>query len=253
MRAFARAVFDTGQRLLSRAGQNDHMYFDDRDQAARMLAEALRKYRGASPLVLAIPRGAVPMGRIIADALGGELDVALVMKLQSPWSGELAVGSIDENGWTYIADYARDIGVDDEYLEEERRDQMDALKLRRALYTPWRDRLDPAGRVVIVVDDGLATGATMIAALHSARVRNPAKLVCAAPVASREALARIGSLADEIVCLETPVGFQSVSQVYRRFDQVSDGEVVAILRAGPPPAPAKRNTRAASGRAERRA
>jgi predicted phosphoribosyltransferase len=212
------------------------MYFDDRNDAARQLADALRKYRGRNPLILAIPRGAVPMGRIIADALEGELDVVLVRKLQAPTSGELAVGSVDESGWTYVADYARDMGVDDEYLEEEKRVQLDVLKRRRALYTPWRRPIDPAGRIAIVIDDGLATGATMIAALHAVRARNPATLVCAVPVASGESLVRIGSLADETVCLETPVGFHAVGQFYHVFDQVSDDAVERFLRQREPAA-----------------
>lgn len=206
------------------------MYFDDRNEAARLLAEALHRYRGHNPLVLAIPRGAVPMGRIVATALGGELDVVLVRKLQAPSSGEFALGSVDESGWTYVADYARDMGVEDAYLEEQKRVQLEVLEARRALYTPWRRPLDPAGRIAIVIDDGLATGATMIAALHAVRARKPAKLVCAVPVASRESLARIRSLADEIVCLEAPAGFQAVGQFYRVFDQVSDERVVSILR-----------------------
>jgi putative phosphoribosyl transferase len=210
------------------------MYFDDRNDAARQLADALRKYRGRNPLVLAIPRGAVPMGRIVADALEGELDVVLVRKLTAPSSGELAVGSVDESGWTYVADYARDMGVDDEYLEEEKRVQLDVLKHRRALYTPWRRPIDPAGRVVIVIDDGLATGATMIAALHAVRSRKPATLVCAVPVASPDSLARVESLADEIVCLETPIGFHAVGQFYLAFDQVSDDTVTRILRQREP-------------------
>jgi putative phosphoribosyl transferase len=218
------------------------MYFDDRDDAARQLADALRKYRaGPRPLVLAIPRGAVPMGRIVANALGGDLDVVLVRKLQAPSRGELAVGAVDESGWTYIADYASDVGANDAYLAEEECVQMEVLKRRRALYTPSRPRADPAGRIVIVIDDGLATGATMIAALHSARAGSPTKLVCAVPVASREALLRIGSLADEIVCLETPVGFQSVGQFYREFGQVSDADVTAILREGAAPVPARKS------------
>ena len=206
------------------------MYFDDRLDAARQLTEVLRMYRGANPLVLAVPRGAVPMGRAIAQALGGELDIVLVAKLRAPSWPELAMGAVDETGWTYIADYARDMGVDDEYLEEEKRDQLAVLKERRALYTPGRGSLDVAGRVAIVVDDGLATGATMIAALHSVRARKPAQLVCAVPVGSREALERIASLADRTVCLESPVGFRAVSQVYHRFDQVSDQQVIEILR-----------------------
>ena len=210
------------------------MYFDDRLDAARQLADALRRYDGRRALVLAIPRGAVPMGRVIADALGGDLDVVLVRKLQSPSSGELAVGSVDEKGWAYIPEYTRDLGVDDEYLEEEKRVQLDVLRRRRAMYTPWRGGFDPAGRVTLVIDDGLATGATMIAALHAVRARRPAKLVCAVPVASREALARLGSMADEIVCLATPVEFHAVSQFYREFPQVTDAEVQRILRESAP-------------------
>ncbi len=232
----ARRGLDSRQRPRHGPADNLPMYFDDRTDAARQLADALRKYRGRDPLVLAIPRGAVPMGCIIADALEGDFDVVLVRKLQAPSSGELAVGSVDESGWTYVADFARDLGVDDEYLEEEKRVQLDVLKRRRALYTPWRRPLDPAGRIAIVIDDGLATGATMIAALHAVRSRNPATLVCAIPVASRESLVRIASLADEIVCLETPVGFQSVGQFYHVFDQVSDDTVTRILREREPAA-----------------
>ena len=206
------------------------MYFEDRDDAARQLAEAVRGYRGANPLILAVPRGAVRMGRILADTLGGELDVVLVAKLRAPDWPELAMGAVDETGWAYVADFARDMGVDDDYLEEEKRGQLAVLRERRRLYTPWRKPVPVAGRVVLVVDDGLATGATMIAALHSVRARSPLRLVCAVPVASREAIERIQSFADEIVCLEAPVGFRAVSQVYRRFEQLEDAEVIGILR-----------------------
>ena len=205
------------------------MYFDDRIDAARQLAYALRRFKDSRPLILAIPRGAVPMGKVIADELNGDLDVVLVRKLRSPSSAELAVGSVDETGWTYVSDYARDLGVDDAYLKQETRVQIDLLRQRRALYTPGRAGFDPAGRVAIVIDDGLATGATMIAALHSVRTRKPAKLVCAVPVASMESLAMVEPMADEVVCLAAPPGFSAVGQFYRRFDQVSDDEVVALL------------------------
>lgn len=205
------------------------MHFDDRIDAARQLAYALRRFRDSRPLILAIPRGAVPMGKVIADELNGDLDVVLVRKLRSPSSAELAVGSVDETGWTYVSEYARDLGVDDAYLKEETRVQIDLLRQRRALYTPGRAGFDPAGRVAIVIDDGLATGATMIAALHSVRTRKPAKLVCAVPVASMESLAMVEPMADEVICLAAPPGFRAVGQFYRRFDQVSDDEVVALL------------------------
>jgi putative phosphoribosyl transferase len=208
------------------------MYFDDRLDAARQLADALRHYRGMHPLVLAIPRGAVPMARVVADMLDGDLDVVLVRKLGAPYSAEFAIGSVDESGWTYVADYAREEGVDERYLERERREQLARIETRRALYTPGRRAHDPKGRIAIVIDDGLATGATMIAALHSVRAHAPAKLVCAVPVASRESLLRIGSFADEIVCLSQPPGFHAVGQFYRRFDPVSDEDVAKILAAG---------------------
>src|SRR5215470_8068104 len=136
--------------------------FDSRIDAAQQLARALAHYGGRNPLVLAIPRGAVEMGRVLADELGGELDVVLVRKLGSPFSPEFAVGAIDETGWAYIAAHAASAGADEVYLEQEKREQLALLRQRRAQYTPARPPIDPGGRVAIVVDDGLATGATMI-------------------------------------------------------------------------------------------
>jgi putative phosphoribosyl transferase len=205
--------------------------FPDRIEAARRLAAALHHYRGQNPLVLAIPRGAVQMGRVVADELEGELDVVLVRKLRAPSSPEFAVGAIDETGWAYIAPHARAAGASDQYLQQEQHAQLDLLKKRRALYTPGRPPLDPAGRITMVVDDGLATGATMIAALHAVRVKGPAKLICAVPVASPDSLETVRPYADEVVCLEAPEYFHSVGQFYRSFPQVEDEEVVALLAA----------------------
>lgn len=205
------------------------MVFEDRTDAARQLVAALARYRGKNPLVLAIPRGAVPMGRLIADALGGELDVVLVRKLGAPGNPEFAVGAVDEAGWEYIADYAAEIGASKTYLAEEADAQLATMRARRATYTPARAPIDPAGRIVIVVDDGLATGATMMAALHSVRARGPKRLVCAVPVAAPESLEKVRPHADEVVCLDTPAAFHAVGQFYRTFGQVEDREVVAAL------------------------
>jgi predicted phosphoribosyltransferase len=207
------------------------LYFHDRIDAASKLADKLQDYKGKNPLILAIPRGAVPMAKLLTEKLGGSYDVVFVRKLTAPFQEELAIGSVDEAGWTYIASHAAAVGADADYIESEKRIQMETIKKRRAQYTPIRPPLDPAGRIVIVIDDGLATGASMIAALHSLRNSKPAKLICAVPVASAEALYKIAELADEVVCLEVPKNFQAVGQFYANFPQVSDDEVIAILSA----------------------
>lgn len=203
--------------------------FADRIDAAQRLAKALAPYRGHNPLVLAIPRGAVPMGRIIAAALGGELDVVLVRKLRAPFSPEFAVGAIDESGWIYVAPHALAAGADEAYLARERETQLALLRRRRALYTPARAPIDPAARLAIVIDDGLATGATMIAALHAVRAKQPSRLVCAVPVAAPQSLDAVAPYADEVVYLQAPAEFHAVGQFYRSFPQVDDETVIAAL------------------------
>ncbi|WP_332673350.1 phosphoribosyltransferase [Aromatoleum sp.] len=200
--------------------------FADRLDAARQLAGALAKWRDQNALVLAIPRGAVPMGAALAESLHADLDVVLVRKLGAPWQPEYAVGAIDETGWSFISDPS---AADEDYLKAEREQQLERLRQRRKMYSPGRPPIDARGRVVIVVDDGLATGSTMIAALHAVRSQSPQRLICAVPVAAPDSLQKVGPYADEVVCLSAPPAFQAVGQFYGNFDQVEDDEVVACL------------------------
>jgi hypothetical protein len=202
--------------------------FKDRDQAAGQLVARLAHLRGQRPLILAVPRGAVPMGVILATALEGDLDVILVRKLGAPGNPEYAIGAVDEAGHVYVnPDVAA--YVDAQYLAEETARQQDVLRRRRAQY--GAQQVDPAGRVVVVVDDGVATGATLIGALDALRDRRPARLVVAVGVAPPDALSRLRAHADEVVCLLTPVDFSAVGQFYRDFGAVSDAEVTALLNA----------------------
>ena len=203
--------------------------FKDRIEAADRLERALQPAKASHPLVLAIARGAVPMGAHLARRLGADLDVVLVRKLAAPFSPELAVGAVDETGQWRAQPHAAACGATPQYLALAAGQALAEIRRRRALYTPGRSALPVAGRTVIVLDDGLATGATMCAALDHARAGKPARLICAVPVASREALTEVRSHADEVICLYTPASFDAVGHFYRHFPQVEDEEVIRCL------------------------
>ncbi|MEN9888559.1 MAG: hypothetical protein RL559_596 [Pseudomonadota bacterium] len=204
--------------------------FKDRWQAAELLAQRLMRYKGQHPLVLAIPRGAVPMGAALAERLDGELDVVLVHKLCAPFQPELAIGAIDESGHATLAPHAAAVGATPAYITAEKNRQWQVLRERRQRYSPWRAPKALQHRTVIVLDDGMATGATMVAALTAVRRQQPARVVCAVPVATAEALALARPLADETVCLSVPPLFQAVGQFYELFPQVEDEEVAQCLQ-----------------------
>lgn len=206
------------------------MFFRDRAEAANLLAYKLAQYKGQNPLVLAIPRGAVPMAKIIADELNGELDVVLVAKIPAPINHEFAIGSVTENGLTYIADWAAESGATQEYIDEQVELLLKKMHARRNQYTALLTPINAKDRIVIIIDDGLATGATMIAALHSIRKMQPKLLVMAVPVASPSALEEAKKYADVVVFLLAPMHFRAVGQFYESFPQVSDEEVIEILQ-----------------------
>lgn len=203
------------------------MVFRNREDAATQLAKRLAVYRGQRPLVLGVPRGAVPMARVIAVALDGDLDVVLVHKLRMPGQPEVAIGAIDEAGVVLKGRYFEMASEDD--VREEVRVQREILRTRRELYTRAHPPIDPAGRVVIIVDDGVATGASMLSAVHAVRARHPKKIVVAIAVAPPSALAAMGAVADEVVCLHSPGDFMAVGQYFEDFSEVTDAAVVEAL------------------------
>jgi len=205
------------------------MQFKNREHAAYLLVERLRaSYKNKNPLVLGIPRGAVPMAQIIADGLGGELDVVLVRKLSHPDQPEFAIGAIDETGHACLAEWAADI--DPQFVEAEKQRQLAVLRERRARYTPSRARIDPYDRIVIVVDDGIATGSTITAALRAVRAKKPKKLIGAVAVASPDAARAVLHECDAMVCLKVSADFFAVGQFFEDFTQVSDQDVIEVLR-----------------------
>jgi putative phosphoribosyl transferase len=208
------------------------MMFRDRTDAGRRLAEKLAHLKGNEPVVLALPRGGVPVGFEVARALDAPLDIVLVRKIGVPWQPELALGAVTDGQKPEIfinKELAAALDIPDEYVKEETARQVEELERRRRVYYAGRAPLDIAGHTAIVVDDGIATGATMRVALQAVRRRNPALLVLATPVAADDTIAKLRPLADEVVCVEMPAGLGAIGFYYADFHQISDDEVTAIL------------------------
>jgi predicted phosphoribosyltransferase len=210
------------------------MRFRNRHEAATQLADRLEAYRGKRPLVLGIPRGGMPMAGTIAERLDADLDVMLVHKLRAPFQPELAIGSIDEGGHVYLTPFAADLRIGEGALEAEKRAQLAILGERRRRYTAAHPRTSLEGRIVILVDDGLATGSTAIAAIRAARAAGASRVIVAVGVAPPDTLDRLRGEADEVVCLHAPAGFRAVGEFFEDFSEVTDDEVVQLLASARP-------------------
>lgn len=205
--------------------------FINRRVAGRMLADRLKTYAGRpGVLVLGLPRGGVPVAYELARALDAELDVLIVRKLGMPGHPELAMGAIASGGAQYLNEEVLRLGhVSPGALQAVLEEEQAELKRRERLYRGSRPSLDLAGRIVIVVDDGMATGASMRAAVLALRSGKPARIVVAVPVAPADAGERLADAADEFVCVQNPVNFHAVGQFYEDFEQTSDDEVRELL------------------------
>lgn len=204
--------------------------FRDRVDAGQRLARRLESYRHASPVVFAIPRGGVPVGAEIARSLDAELDVVVARKLGAPFHAELAIGAVTADGERFLSqDIISQLRVDDAYLEQITKEQGEEARRREQRFRGGRPPVDVKGRTALLVDDGLATGATMRAAARSLRKREPGRLVVAVPVGSREACAALRKDADEVVCLAEPDPFYAIGLYYEHFEQVEDAEVLRLL------------------------
>ena len=206
--------------------------FKDRKDAAAQLAERLLKYRDQRPAVLALPRGGVAIGAVVAAKLAAPLDVIFVRKIGAPWQPELAVAAVVDGIRPHTA-YNREImaglGISEADVAREAQRELAEIERRRRVYLRDRPRLDIKDKTAIVVDDGIATGATVLAALDAARNSGPATLVLAVPVAPADIIERLRPLVDEFICLAAPEHLMAISTWYARFPQLTDETVVTLL------------------------
>lgn len=212
--------------------------FTDRADAGHRLAYALHKYKNTGPLILALPRGGVPVGLEIAKALGAPLDVILVRKIGAPGFPELALGAVvdgDPPQTLLNEDVVKLVQASPAYIEEQTREEIAEIKRRRVLYRTDKPPVRVAGRTIILVDDGVATGATVRVVLRSLRQAGARRVVLAIPVAPRDTLNELASEADDVVCLATPEPFHAVGLAYAHFEQTTDDEVISALAEAAPP------------------
>jgi len=208
------------------------MHFQDRHEAGQLLAEELAPLRGQKDLiVLGIPRGGVVVAYEVAKRLEAPLDVYITRKIGAPYNPELAIGAVASDG-TVVLDHtliAR-VGASDDYVQAETERQRREIERRLAAYRGSRSELDLEGKTVILVDDGIATGATVLASLRAIKQHKPAQLILAVPVGPPDTIHLLSQEADRVVCLYTPEIFWAVGAFYAVFDQTSDAEVIQLLQ-----------------------
>jgi predicted phosphoribosyltransferase len=205
--------------------------YADRREAAHRLAGNLADHGVYHPLILGIPRGGVVIADVVSSELDADLDIVLTRKLGAPGNPELAIGAITESGTILIQEQIADrVGADEEFIQQEKARQFAEIRSRRARYRSVLPKASLEGRVVILVDDGIATGATMQASMWAAREERPDRIVVAVPVGGQDAIDRLSREADEVICLHVPEYFYAIGQFYEDFGQVSDDEVMEILR-----------------------
>lgn len=204
--------------------------FKDRTEAGERLGKALRGREPNMDIVLAIPRGGLPLGRAVADALDVPLDIAVASKIGAPGNPEYAIGAVASDGTVWRNEEAfYGVGADEEYFEQEREAEAEYAREKADRYRGDRPEPDLAGKTVAVVDDGVATGSTVKACLKMLDTKAADRIVLAVPVGPPDTIRELAKLADEVVCLEEPRRFRGVGQYYERFDQVSDEEAMAYL------------------------
>ena len=212
------------------------MPFKNRSDAGRKLAKALASYKEQQPVILALPRGGVTVAVEVAAALNAPLDLILVRKIGVPFQPELAMGAVVDGGAPIIVrneDVIRLAGIDESEFKAICDSELAEIDRRRQRYLGSRQRADISGHTAIVIDDGIATGATTRAALRATRMRNPKRLVLAVPVAPTSAVAELRSEADDVICLEDHEFFGAIGAYYADFNQVSDDEVIEVLKRFP--------------------
>ncbi len=226
------------------------MPFRDRSDAGRQLAKALAVYKKRRPIILALPRGGVPVAAEVCTALKAPLDLILVRKLGVPFQPELAMGAVVDGATPIIVrneDVIQAANINEATFSAVCDAELSEIERRRQQYLGARDRVEVAGHTAIVIDDGIATGATMRAALRAIRARRPQQLILAVPVAPTSTVAELRSEADDVICLEDHEFFGAIGIYYANFRQVSDQEVIDILKRlaiGPKPAKQLMQTKA---------